>query len=216
MTVYFLSGLGADKRLFNKLKLPEHLIIRHIEWIPQLGNESLANYASRLLLQIDTSEPFQLVGLSFGGIMATEISKIRKPKQVIIISSVSTCNQIPWYYKLAKRLQLHLLFPGNILKSANAITFWVFGAKTTEQKSLLKQLLSESDGKHLKWAIIKIASWDNKIKVENLYHIHGTADKLFPIKFIVPDREIIGGSHFMVYDKPEELSQLLAEKLLRC
>lgn len=214
MTVYFLSGLGADRRMFSKLNLPDHLTIKHIDWIPQLKNESLANYASRLLMQIDTSKPFQLVGLSFGGIIATEISKIIKPTQIIIISSVSTCEQIPWYYKLAERLHLHLLLPNGLLKSSNAFTYWLFGIKTTEGKKLLKQILFETDGKYLKWALVKIAAWDNKIRTENLFHIHGTADKLLPIKFVQPDRKIIGGSHLMVYDKSEEISQLLTEKIV--
>ncbi len=213
MTIYFISGLGADRRMFKKLTLPAHLKIKYIDWIPQLKNESLTNYAHRLLLQIDTSEPFQLVGLSFGGIIAIEISKIIKPEQTIIISSVSTRGQIPWYYKFAEQLKLQLLLPGSFLKFSNSITFWFLGAKAVGQRELLKQILIDTDGNFLKWAIGKIARWDNKIKIKNLYHIHGTADKILPIKFIEPDQIISGGGHLMVYDRFEEISHILTERI---
>jgi hypothetical protein len=33
MNAYFISGLGADKRIFSKLKLNEKINIIHIDWI---------------------------------------------------------------------------------------------------------------------------------------------------------------------------------------
>ena len=213
MTIYFISGLGADKRVFKKLSLPPHFEIKHIEWIPNIKNESLADYTKRLLAQMDTTKPFSLVGLSFGGMVATELSKITKPKQIIIISSVSTSHQLPWYFKLFGLLKMYKLMPGNLLKSPNRFLYWIFGTKHTEQKTLLKHIINDTDLVFLKWAISKITKWDNKHKVENLYHIHGTADKIFPIRFIKPDAKIMGGGHFMVYDKHTEISKILTERL---
>ena len=213
MTIYFISGLGADKRVFKKLALPAHFEIKHIEWIPNIKNESLADYTKRLLAQMDTSKPFSLVGLSFGGIVATELSKITKPKQIIIISSVSTSRQLPWYFKLHKILNMINILPAKFLKSPNIFLYWIFGTKNEEQKELLKQIIYDTDVVFLKWSISKIVRWDNKHKVENLYHIHGTADKIFPIRFIKPDSTIISGGHFMVYDKHEEISTILTERL---
>ena len=213
MTIYFISGLGADKRVFKKLTLPAQFEIKHIEWIPNIKNESLVDYTKRLLAQIDTTKPFSLVGLSFGGMVATELSKITKPKQVIIISSVSTSKQLPWYFKLHKISNLLTILPSKFLKSPNMFLYWIFGTKHTEQKTFLKHIINDTDIVFLKWSISKIARWDNKHKVENLYHIHGTADKIFPIRFINPDVKIMGGGHFMVYDKHTEISKILAERL---
>ncbi|HEX7414621.1 MAG TPA: alpha/beta hydrolase, partial [Bacteroidia bacterium] len=133
MIIYFISGLGADRRVFKKLSLPDHFIIKHIDWIPNLKNESLPSYAKRLLAQVDTSQPFSLVGLSFGGIVATELSKIINPRQTIIISSVSVSSQIPWYYKIVGLLKLHQLLPTRVLKSPNSFLYWIFGTKYDEQ-----------------------------------------------------------------------------------
>ncbi|WP_353717332.1 hypothetical protein [Dyadobacter sp. 676] len=67
MNVYFISGLGADERVFTKLKLDPRLNVKYIKWVRPLKKETLQHYAARLSKQIDTSQPFQLVGLSFGG-----------------------------------------------------------------------------------------------------------------------------------------------------
>ncbi|MCP9751582.1 alpha/beta hydrolase, partial [Ferruginibacter sp. HRS2-29] len=85
-TIYLFSGLGADERVFKYLKFPGHHIV-HIKWITALRNEPLAAYAKRLLEQVSTEHPI-LIGLSFGGIMAIEVSKLIPTEKVIIIASV--------------------------------------------------------------------------------------------------------------------------------
>jgi hypothetical protein len=42
-------------------------------------------------------------------------------------------------------------------------------------------------------------------------HIHGTADRLFPPKKLTPDYWIKGGGHFMVWNRAEEVSEILKE-----
>lgn len=72
--IYILNGLGADERVFQLLDFSDFSPI-FIQWIIPEQNESIENYASRLLQQIDTPNPL-ILGLSFGGMMATEISKL--------------------------------------------------------------------------------------------------------------------------------------------
>jgi pimeloyl-ACP methyl ester carboxylesterase len=75
MIVYFLSGLGADERAFQKIILPPEYEIRHIPWELIKGDETLEYYAQKLSLKIDDTQPFLLAGLSMGGIVALEICK---------------------------------------------------------------------------------------------------------------------------------------------
>ena len=79
MTAYFISGIGADYRMFTHIRLPEGYQAVYIHWIPPKKKEPLGAYASRLIAQIDTAEPFVLIGLSLGGIMAVEIAKRYPP-----------------------------------------------------------------------------------------------------------------------------------------
>ena len=88
MKIYGISGLGADKRIFDSLNLDYPLI--PVDWIEPTENESLKDYSNRLLKVIDTKSDFALLGVSFGGLVAVEISKVLKPRLTIIISSAET------------------------------------------------------------------------------------------------------------------------------
>jgi pimeloyl-ACP methyl ester carboxylesterase len=213
MNIYFLSGLGADKRVFSKIRLDERFSVHHLDWIQPLKDESISDYAARLAVKIDTTQPFQLVGLSFGGIIASEISNIIHPAQIILISSIPTGRPVSKFnHGLIKFLLLSPL-AAPILKSANSLTYKFFGADTPELKSLLKQILHDTDSKFLKWAVVQMSSWNRKEKAANLFHIHGTADNLIPIKLVNPDVRIEGAGHLMVYAQAEQISSLLNKKL---
>lgn len=58
MNAYFISGLGADKRIFSRIKLDERIHVIHVEWIKPLKKESLPDYAKRLSEIVDVSSPF--------------------------------------------------------------------------------------------------------------------------------------------------------------
>ena len=109
-TLYFVPGLGADERLFSKLKL-DGFEKRCIKWIPPLKNESLPGYAERLSAQINAGESFSLIGVSFGGMIAVEMSQFLNPKHLILISSAKTCYEIPGSMKLFRYLPVIIFFP---------------------------------------------------------------------------------------------------------
>ncbi len=148
--------------------------------------------------------------------IAVEMCKFLKPVKTIIISSASTDKHIPWYYKVCGMLNLHLLVPAKILKNSTPLTFWFFGAESKEEKSLLTQILNDTDDKFLKWAISKITTWNQKTILKNIYHIHGTADRILPLAFIKPDFIVKEGGHLMVYNQYEMITSVLAELLDDC
>jgi predicted esterase YcpF (UPF0227 family) len=86
MKLYLIGGLGADERVFQLLNL--NIETQFIKWIEHEPQEELKSYVNRLKNQINQEEEFGLLGVSFGGIIAIEISKLIKPKFVIVLSSV--------------------------------------------------------------------------------------------------------------------------------
>lgn len=214
-TVYFLSGLGADKRVFDKLTLDPRIPVKHIEWINPAKKETLRNYAIRLMAQMDTTRPFQLVGLSFGGIIASEIADIAHPEKIIIISSTATGVPVSSFYRGLLKVLLASPLAVPLLKSPNFLVNRYFGADTPELKTMLKSILHDTNGKFLKWALLGMSTWTRPLKVPELYHIHGTADKLIPIKLVKPDTLIDNGGHLMVYAQHAEISEILNKELLR-
>jgi esterase/lipase len=55
----------------------------------------LPDYAKRFSHAIKEDEEFVLIGLSFGGMLASELAKIVSPKKLIIISSLSSYRELP-------------------------------------------------------------------------------------------------------------------------
>ena len=71
--IYCISGLGADEKAFDRLKVNGYSL-HHLKWIPPLANENLSSYARRKLNDIKENNPI-ILGLSFGGMIAIEMAK---------------------------------------------------------------------------------------------------------------------------------------------
>ena len=209
--LYIFSGLGADERVFHRLDF-SGFKTTFVKWVVPKKEESIENYTSRLLDQIKTEKPI-LIGLSFGGLIAVEIAKQIETEKVILISSAKTKYEIPFYYRLAGQLALHKFVPSIILKSSNYFTNWFFGTSSIVDKILLKQILIDADPTFLKWAIDKVVHWNNKTQTKNIFHIHGTSDRILPFKFVNCNVKINNGGHLMILDKADELNNLLRQKL---
>lgn len=213
LTVYFISGLGADRRIFQKLILPAAFRVIHLDWIVPVKGESIYQYSQRISANIDHSEDFAIVGLSFGGMIATELSQIVKPKRVIILSSAGSRTEIPWYFRLAGTLRLDVLLHPSLLKSPGPFSHWMLGANSREERLLLRQILKDTSPAFLKWAIRAILTWNRTSKPSEIVHIHGAKDRLLPVRFVNPDMVVPNGQHLMTFTLAATISKLLAEKI---
>ena len=211
-TIYIISGLGADKRMFQNFSFEGYNVI-HIDWIFPLENENLQNYALRISKNIKDENAI-LIGLSFGGILSVEISKIKKIKKVFLLSSAKTKFEIPFYYRVLGKLNLLKIIPNSILKRVNYLTYLVFGAKTNFEKNLLKDIIKNTDKHFLKWALHQIMNWKNENYSENIVHIQGDSDLILPHNFIKYDYLIKDGTHFMTLNQSKEIETIIIENLL--
>ena len=80
--------------------------------------------------------------------------------------------------------------PAALLKKSNLLSNWFFGASSTFDKEILKTILKETDSTFLVWAIDKVVRWTNQTELKNVKHIHGTADRILPIRFIKCDFKV--------------------------
>lgn len=205
--IYIFSGLGVDRRVFNHIDFG-NLDVEFIDWIMPLRNEPLENYAKRISLKITTENPI-LIGLSFGGMVAVEISKIIKTKQIILIASAKNKFELPKFNRVSGKLKLNKLIPKSIFKKQNFVTNWLFGIETESDKQLLKDILNDTDADFFSWAIHEIINWKNEISPENLIHIHGNKDRIIPFKKVKADFVIEGGGHFMTVNKAKEIQNII-------
>ena len=211
--LYFISGLGADERVFQFLDLSK-IDHQFIKWNEPQKNESISDYCQRLIKQIDKTSEIILIGVSFGGIIAQEISKIITVKKVIIISSIKSFNEYSWQLKLASKIQIHKIAPLWFLTLSNKLTAdYYFSTKSKEESKLLHQIIKDTDPKFLVWAIHQIMNWKNNTYPENLIHIHGANDRIFPIKYIDDAIVLPKSGHFMIVNRVKEIEQLIFEHI---
>lgn len=209
MNVYFFSGLGADRRAFSRISLPGNYNLHFIEWIPHRTNETLEAYALRLAAGIDQNHPYILIGLSFGGMIATTLKTLLHPAMVICISTICCSSELPWYYRWIARSRVDTIVPTWLFHPKNPLIYFLFGAKTSSQKKILAEILRRNSPHFLKWGIRVILRWSLKERPPGIYHIHGDNDRVLPAKYTCADYLIRGGTHFMIWTKAAEVNKVI-------
>jgi pimeloyl-ACP methyl ester carboxylesterase len=203
-TIYCISGLGADERAFSKLKIKGYQI-QVIKWLMPLQDESLQHYATRMRTEIAEDNPI-LMGLSFGGMLCTEIAKQIPIQKIIIISSIKSSKELPRWMKTIALLRLNKIVPLRSTRFTQPIQNRMLGVQSEEEKILVASLRREADLPYVTWAVNQAINWKNDWQHPNIFHIHGDSDNMFPIKNIKPNFTIKKGGHFMIMNRADEVS----------
>jgi pimeloyl-ACP methyl ester carboxylesterase len=206
MTLYLIGGLGADERVFKYLNI--NVKTQIINWILQKPNEELKSYAIRLTEQINKNEEFAILGVSFGGIIAIEMAKFIKPKKLILISSIESSNQLPKHLITMGKAIVFEILPNSLIKPPKFILGYLFGA---ENRKLLHQIIKDTKPEFIRWALKTIVRWSNDSNITETIRIHGTKDRLIPLKGNAIRVE--DGGHFMIVDRAKEISKIINEQL---
>ena len=178
--LYFMPGLAASSKIFEYLSLPEKVFELHfLEWlIPNSIDESIETYAQRMCTNIQYKNPI-LIGVSFGGILVQEMSKIIPCKKVIIISSVKSNKELPKRLKLALITKVYKLFPSKIIANIEKYEHYFFNDYLKKRAELYKIYLSVRDPNYLQWAIYNVLHWQQNKVLANIVHIHGKKTRFF-------------------------------------
>ena len=212
--IYCVPGLSASSKIFEFINLPkEDFEIHLLEWlIPESINETIEHYAKRLCKSI-TEENVILMGVSFGGVMVQEMSKIVHPKKIILISSIKNKGELPKRLKLAKSSRAYKLFPAKRITSFENFMSVIFGKMAKKRIEQYKTYLSVRDPLYLKWSVYNVLHWQQEETLPNILHIHGTSDHIFPLKHIKNSIEIKNGSHVIVLNRAKEISKIIVENI---
>lgn len=212
--VYFMPGLAASSSIFERIILPDDVFeIVLLEWEIPLGNETLTEYAKRIAEKIIQPNPV-LIGVSFGGILVQEMARFIDARKVIIISSAKSNLEFPRRMKVAKTTKAYKLIPTNLLANVESLTQFSFGTKIDQRLKLYEKFLRVRDKRYLDWAVEQVILWERAVVDENVIHIHGDADDVFPIKYIRNCIVVKGGTHVMILSKFKWLNENLPKIIL--
>ena len=213
-SIYLVPGLGAGTEIFEYLRLPEDRFEVHpIEWlIPQSEDESLENYANRMAEFVKDEMPV-LIGVSFGGLLVQEMSKLIPTKKVIIISSLKKRSELPRRLKLLQKLGLYKLLPTGRISKIDDFSRFNFHQTLKRKTELYNRYMRVRNEKYLNWAIKTVLHWKEVDEFPDIVHIHGTRDEIFPIKHIGDCIPVEGGTHAMIITRAKSIRELIIKSL---
>jgi len=194
------------------VKLPSGYEAVHLDWIDPLPNEKFSDYAKRFSRLIDSREDFILVGLSFGGMLVSELGKTLHPKKIIIISSVSCHEELPWYFRLAGKLNLQKIISPSIYKRATLINRFM-GPGDKEMKNIVYDYVRRTKPEFIRWSLNEILHWKQTKRPPGLIHIHGSNDHLLPCRYTKADYIVQNGGHLMVLNRADDVNRILNQIL---
>jgi len=212
MRIYFFSGLGADTRLFDKLEVPQGFEAIPLPYIPPDKCDTLADYAQLLKSRYEFKPPFMLGGVSIGGMICQELAQITEPEAIILISTAMSRREMPLLFAIARKLPIGFLMKKSFL-SAFAKMLDPFTIKSQEGRKLFLDMLDETPSDFLSFGSKAILKWQPPSTSTKTIRIHGARDRVFPARKVSNAHMIDCGNHFMVFEKAEELSDILRSSL---
>lgn len=214
--IYFVPGLAANTKIFEYLSLPKDTFELHfLDWIlPLTVNESIDSYAKRMCDKIAHENPI-LIGVSFGGVMVQEMSKLLDCKQVIIISSIKSRKELPNRLKVAQKTKAYKLVPTKVIQNIEEYEHYFLGDYLKKRAELYKLYLSVRNANYLEWAIHNVLNWQQKEPLDYVQHIHGNKDEVFPIKHIKNAIEVENGTHIMILNKAKIISKIIENQCVQ-
>lgn len=210
--IFLIPGLGADKRIYKNIKpgRPEDELI-YIDWIEPTRKDTLITYAQQLINKYGIRGNDIVIGNSLGGMLGVEIANKVKLNKVILISSIKSVDEAPFYFKLFKYLPVHRLIPGSLFSKMGKLIAPIFGKMYSVDAYLFNSMLQNTSPVFIKWAMGAALHWQNKTIPQNLYHITGDRDLIFNHKNIKGATIIKGGTHIMIFDRAREINELLKQ-----
>lgn len=208
-TVYMIPGLGAQSSIFEKLMFQNCQMV-HVRWIEPYKKESLSSYANRLLKQIPNNAS-NIVGLSFGGMLASEMALLRPNAKVVIISSCSHALQLPAWYRIGKWLPLKMGQSKGFDQPRLRIMQRILGIRSTDEKAFFQNMWKTTNHNWAHEFVQMILRWELDKKPTNIFHIHGTKDRLLPHPNSGVDYSIHNGTHWMIREDAAILTSIIEQ-----
>lgn len=198
--ICFFPGLGCDERIVEPHR-PIHAMIETQNWIlPERDDESLAHYARRMAARIDTSTPFYLAGISFGGMVALEaaaaLQATGKVRGVILIAACRSSRGVPLGYRVATWFAARS--PIWLVKLAKVVLPHMrrlFGIREADHVELFEAMLRDADPAYIRWSLRATIEWPGTAKLDvPVFQVHGRHDYILPLRHAGPVDVVVDGA----------------------
>jgi len=206
-TVYIIPGLGAKTDIYRHVRFPADYRIVPVEWLMPEPEETLSAYAGRLIETYAIEPDGILTGMSFGGIMINEIARQVPPAKLIFISTVKTHRAFPPWYAWGRKLKIYQWLPYDFIVEPLKTARYMPVKKLKKRLQLYEKYLSIRDTAYFQWAIERILYWKGEIPPYPYLHVHGSADRVFPVKYLKGNFITVPGDHLVMLTRPKLISR---------
>ncbi|MEM8929290.1 MAG: alpha/beta hydrolase [Bacteroidota bacterium] len=212
--MYLMPGMAASPSIFDRIRLDEnHFQLHRLQWFLPDRGMTLQAYALEMCKNVTHSNPV-FIGVSFGGMLVQEMAKHIPVKKIIIVSCVKTKYELPKRMLFARYTKVHKLLPTGLVNNVELLAKYAFGETVTKRLDLYEQYLAIRDKQYIDWAIDSIVNWDQTQPPQNLIHIHGGKDAVFPITNIKKCIAVKNGTHTMIIHRANWFNEHLPKLIL--
>ena len=212
--IYFMPGMAAGPEIFEFIQLsPQVFELHYLEWTIPDPKMTLTAYAKKMIGHIAHPNPV-LIGVSFGGMLIQEMAKFMAVRKLIIISSVKRTRELPKKMLFAKYTKVHKLLPTGVVNNMELLAKYAFGEVLNKRLQLYERYLSVRDKRYMDWCIDQTVNWKQDDVPNNLVHIHGDRDTVFPIENITDCITVKKGSHAMIIHRAKWFNEHLPSIIL--
>ena len=211
MIIYAIPGFGTTAQLFSNMAVRDAELVV-LDWPPPEEQDTMQSYARKFLPQIDTSKPFCLMGVSFGGMLCSELSRLVKPQRTFLISSAKFRKELPWFLRFFRHVPVYRYISESRHRKLAYYGRWMIGFGKAYMPEFMAMVHSMGPN-YFKYCIHIIVNWNRSDPPPNTLHIHGSGDKLILYSGVTSDHTIPGGTHAMVVFRADEVSKIIEEEI---
>jgi len=213
LKIFAIPGLGVDGRIYQRLStfIPQ---LEIIEWLEPLKGEDLEYYTHRMAERIKAHKgPKIIMGTSFGGVVAQEISTFVPINGLILLSTFKKNDARPWFFSIGEKIPLYQLLRGKIRYHFLPWLGPFIGVPDKDDQDLLQDMFMSASIPHRIWGAGEIVKWKGVQLQVPFVHIHGKEDRVFHAENISEAIFIENTGHFMLHQQAERVARYIKDWL---
>ncbi|MBQ2621063.1 MAG: hypothetical protein IJF84_06950 [Thermoguttaceae bacterium] len=233
MKLLLFPGLGCTEDLFvlQKQALSDVVDVVVPKWIEPQKGETLKEFALRWAEDVykqyfdpengAAENACYVGGLSFGGMVSPIIGGYLVERGVdvrgcFLLASIRGGTEIPPVSRAIWKFSCWMP-NGNwdLVKLWARYQIWVRGKRITFlAQNVLNQLI-DSPVKRSYYVLKMICAWRDKPADYPfpIWHLHGSADRLLPVRYTHPDEIVKGAGHVLALLCPEEVNRFIRQRI---
>jgi len=199
-----LNGMTPGGRIFKKL-LPLIDNYEVVEWVDPETDISIQEYAKRIEREVGNVGECDILGVSFGGIVAQEVAPLIGAKNCFIVSSITDLDELNLLHRTLSCLPASFMNTG-----VSSTVGFLDSSNLLEGKSPRYKKFFGEQGEWYRWATVAVSSWEpSGVNRDSWIRIHGDADETFKKGHLYSDYVISGATHVLALSHAEELAKII-------